>query len=56
MLGGHTAGLLVLNALGLHAHAAIGAANIGHTFNEWRIAAAYDERLSERSGIGIARD
>jgi hypothetical protein len=42
VLCGHAAGLLVPNALGLHAHAAIGAADIGHAFYKQRIAPAYD--------------
>jgi hypothetical protein len=46
----------MLDALGLHAHAAIGAADIGHAFYKRRIAAACDQWWRGRSGFGIARD
>jgi len=54
MLGGDAAGLVMLNALGLHAHAAIGAADIGDPFDKLRI--AVHGRPWERSGFNTACD
>jgi hypothetical protein len=56
VLGGDAAWLLMLDALGLHAHAAIGTTDIGHAFYKRRIAAASDQWWRGRYRFGIARD